>query len=189
MTTRFYDIEVSAQDAAGNLGMKTCSVIVIPTGHYDIDIDVNGIGGKKGKAELKGSSNTEGKSGKKGGKKGMIGGNNNLHQRNDLREEYRLSTQRYLLSEDNHVWDPAFNTFLVIPSPLIPLPPLSDIFEVMPSHSTGKKVDQSKSGKAEKGGKKGSTSSTMLLCDQPFVCPKNSNMISGKKSGKKSGAL
>lgn len=190
ITTRFYDIEVYAQDAAGNSGMKKCSVIVIPTGHYDLDTEVSTVG-KKGKAEQKGSFNSRksgGKKGKKGGKKGLIDGTQKAHKRNDLRNEYRLSTQRYLLSEENHVWDPALNNFLSIPSSLISLPPLSDLFDVTSSPEVGKKGDQSKSSYSGKGGKKGSISNKMLLCDQPFICQdKIPGMNLGKKLGKKSG--
>jgi hypothetical protein len=34
IATRFYDIEVTAQDAAGNTGVTTCTVNVVPPKHY-----------------------------------------------------------------------------------------------------------------------------------------------------------
>jgi hypothetical protein len=42
------------------------------------------------------------KEGKKGSKKGIIDDTQGLHDRNDFRKEYRLSTQRYLQLEENH---------------------------------------------------------------------------------------
>jgi hypothetical protein len=48
--TRFYDIEVTAQDAAGNLGMATCTVNVVPPHHYC---------GKGGKGRGKGRSSSK----------------------------------------------------------------------------------------------------------------------------------
>jgi hypothetical protein len=86
VSTRFYDIAISATDAAGNTGTKVCSVIVIPDDHYA----------------------TSGKSGKSSG----IGQHASP---DDLREEYRLSTKRYVISELSLQWDPNLDTTLVIP--------------------------------------------------------------------------
>ena len=89
VTTRFYDIAISATDDAGNTGTKICSVIVIPDDHYIVD----SIG--------------------KSGKSSRVG-----HNPDDLREEYKLSTKRYVISELSLDWDPNLDTTLAIP----PLP-------------------------------------------------------------------
>ncbi|KAG7365567.1 hypothetical protein IV203_038771 [Nitzschia inconspicua] len=46
VTTRFYDVVISASDAAGNVGTKTCSVIVIPANHYCGDAECGSKGSK-----------------------------------------------------------------------------------------------------------------------------------------------
>ena len=89
VTTRFYDIAISATDDAGNTGTKICSVIVVPDDHYSVD----SIG--------------------KSGKSSRV-----RHNPHDLREEYKLSTKRYVISELSLEWDPNLNTTLAIP----PLP-------------------------------------------------------------------
>ena len=89
VTTRFYDIAISATDDAGNTGTKICSVIVVPDNHYIVD----SIG--------------------KSGKSSRVG-----HNPDDLREEYKLSTKRYVISELSLDWDPNLDTTLAIP----PLP-------------------------------------------------------------------
>jgi hypothetical protein len=86
VSTRFYDIAISATDAAGNTGTKVCSVIVIPDDHY-------ASSGKSGKSSSIGQHNGP----------------------DDLREEYRLSTKRYVISELSLQWDPNLDTTLVIP--------------------------------------------------------------------------
>jgi hypothetical protein len=96
ITTRFYDVAISATDDGGNTGTKICSVIVIPDNHYDVDSI-----GKSGK-----SGSLFGKS----GKSGIVG-----HDPNDLREEYKLSTKRYVISELSLEWNPNLNTTLVPP--------------------------------------------------------------------------
>ncbi len=93
VTTRFYDISISATDDAVNTGTKICSVIVVPDDHYS----------KSGKSR---SVDGIGKSGK------------SSHNPDDLREEYKLSTKRYVISELSLEWNPNLNTTLVIP----PLP-------------------------------------------------------------------
>ena len=134
VTTRFYDIIISATDAAGNVGTKTCSVIVIPDGHY-------GIAGSK-KSSKKGG--TKGPKGMQNGgqiqrgvrhlesfgdlsgrnlqlpkkvKKGVNGLPNNEHDPDDLRKEYARSTQRYVISELSLEWDPKLD--LTLPNPEI----------------------------------------------------------------------
>ena len=89
VTTRFYDIAISATDDAGNTGTKICSVIVIPDDDYSVD----SIG--------------------KSGKSSRV-----RHNPDDLREEYKLSTKRYVISELSLEWDPNLDTTLAIP----PLP-------------------------------------------------------------------
>ncbi|KAL3781568.1 hypothetical protein ACHAW5_002577 [Stephanodiscus triporus] len=105
ITTRFYDVAISATDDAGNTGIKICSVVVIPDNHYGV-----GSIGKSGKS---GSVDSRSKSGK-----GSIVG----HDPNDLREEYKLSTKRFVISELSLEWNPNLDTTLVPP----PLPPLSE---------------------------------------------------------------
>ena len=97
MTTRFYDIAISATDAAGKIGTKTCSVIVIPDDHYT------------GRSAGNSKKSSVGKS----GKSSIVG-----HYPDDLRVEYKLSTERYVISELSLDWDPNLNTTIVIP----PLP-------------------------------------------------------------------
>jgi hypothetical protein len=97
VTTRFYDIAISATDAAGNIGTKTCSVIVIPDDHYNVRT--------VGKSE----KSSVGKSGKS---------SSFSHDPNDLRAEYKLSTERYVISELSLEWDPNLDTTLSTP----PLP-------------------------------------------------------------------
>jgi len=101
VTTRFYDIAISATDDAGNTGTKICSVIVVPDDHYIVDSI-----GKSGKIS---SVDSIGKS----GKSSRVG-----HNPDDLREEYKLSTKRYVISELSLDWDPNLDTTLAIP----PLP-------------------------------------------------------------------
>ena len=101
VTTRFYDIAISATDDAGNTGTKICSVIVVPDDHYIVDSI-----GKSGKSS---SVDSIGKS----GKSSRVG-----HNPDDFREEYKLSTKRYVISELSLDWDPNLDTTLAIP----PLP-------------------------------------------------------------------
>ena len=101
ITTRFYDVAISATDSGGNTGTKICSVVVIPGNLYGVDSI-----GKSGKS---GSVDSTGKS----GNSGIVG-----HDPNDLREEYKLSTKRYVISELSLEWNPNLNTTLVTP----PLP-------------------------------------------------------------------
>lgn len=136
VTTRFYDIAISVTDAAGNVGTRTCSVIVIPDDHYCGvgngskgkncgSKGAKGIipnGGQRGARHLASSDDLSGrnlqlpKKVKKGSK-----GLNNEHDPDDLRKEYALSTQCYVISELSLEWDPKLNTILAIP----PLPELN----------------------------------------------------------------
>jgi len=174
VTTRFYDIQITASDAAGNEGTKTCSAIVIPEDHYCND----------------GMSSTASKSSKRCGSKGSkstgsvldgVGARRALHQSeesfslyddsralqglvtksiksskginqeehnpDDLRMEFTRSTQRYVITELSLEWDPNLDTTLLIP----PLP------EVVPS-GLGSKGSKSTKGtgdgalKSTKGG-------------------------------------
>lgn len=141
MTTRFYDITISATDAAGNVGTKTCSVIVIPYDHYCAGGNCAKAGGKnKGAGNLpKGMQNGlqrglhhlesfDDFSGRnlqlpkrvkrvkkvKQGSKGLL---NNDHDPDDLRREFALSTQRYVISELSLEFDQNLDTVLTIPEP------------------------------------------------------------------------
>ena len=89
MTTQFYDIAISATDAAGNIGMKTCSVIVIPDDHYTGHSAGNNKKSSVGKRR----------------KSSIVG-----HYLDDLHVEYKLSTERYVISELSLDWDPNLNT-------------------------------------------------------------------------------
>jgi len=109
VTTRFYDIAISATDDAGNTGTKICSVIVIPDDDYSVDSI-----GKSGKSSRVRHNPDDcvdsiGKSGKSSRVR---------HNLDDLREEYKLSTKRYVISELSLEWDPNLDTTLAIP----PLP-------------------------------------------------------------------
>jgi hypothetical protein len=108
VSTRFYDIEIAATDAAGNVGRKTCSVIVVPSGHYGGEESSKSSKGKKAGSsrKLKG-----GKS--KGSKKSRV--EEVPHDPDDLRMEYPLSTQRYVVSSLSLLWDATLNTVLVVP--------------------------------------------------------------------------
>jgi hypothetical protein len=141
VTTRFYDIIISATDAAGNVGTKTCSVIVIPDDHYCAGGNCAKAGGKnKGVGNLpKGMQNGlqrglhhlesfDDFSGRnlqrpkrvkkvkqvKQGSKGLL---NNDHDPDDLRREFALSTQRYVISELSLEFDQNLDTVLTIPEP------------------------------------------------------------------------
>ena len=100
MTTRFYDIAISAADAAGNIGTKTCSVIVIPDDHYSGGSFPSKGGGKGGKGEFDTVD----------------------HDSDDLRMEYEVSTKRYVISELTLDWDPNLDTTLEIPPLPVPEP-------------------------------------------------------------------
>jgi len=87
ITTRFYDIEISTKDAAGNEATKTCSVIVVPPNHYDGES----------------SSSSKSKSSKGSGRTG-------LHNANDLRREYDRSNLRDVVAELELEYDPELDT-------------------------------------------------------------------------------
>ena len=99
ISTRFYDIEITATDLAGNVSNETCSVAVIPRGHY---------GRKSSKSKGSRALNERSKSSKGGS-----------HDADDLRKEFQKSTQRYCIADLSLVWDPELNTKLIEP----PLPP------------------------------------------------------------------
>jgi hypothetical protein len=101
VTTRFYDIAISATDAAGNIGTKTCSVIVIPDDHYS------------------GEGSLPSKGGGKGGKDRFDIVD---HDPDDLRREFKVSTKRYVISELSLEWDPNLDTTLEIPPLPVPEP-------------------------------------------------------------------
>jgi len=91
ITTRFYDIEVSATDAAGNVGTKTCSVIVVPPDHY--------------KCNSNGSSSSSSSS----------DDGDCAHDENDLRRQYESSIKRRVISELEVKWDPELDTSILFP--------------------------------------------------------------------------
>lgn len=122
ITTRFYDIEVSATDPTGNVGQKTCSVAVIPDKHFR-----SKGGGSRSNNYNKSSSHAAGHSSSYPfstspsdgtSSKGKGKGKGAPHSRNDLRAEYSRSRQRFEIETFEHEWDPRKNTTLVVP----PLP-------------------------------------------------------------------
>lgn len=138
VTTRVYDIEIVATDAAGNVGKKICSAIVVPWDHYDDEEIGNSKGSKKSKSKSKS---------KQRNRQPLIG-----HDANDLRREYRFSVQRYELATMFLTWDNSLDTTLDVP----PLP-LLDI---------GSSSSKSKS-KGKSGGSKGSSSQQRRGFDCP----------------------
>jgi hypothetical protein len=126
VTTRFYDIEIVATDSAGNVGVETCSVIVVPDDHYEDTIELTSSSKKSGKASSKASTrklkgilskssktSKSKKSSKQNGK--MV---EEPHNPDDLRLEYPLSIQRYELASFSLLWDNSRDTTLKVP----PLP-------------------------------------------------------------------
>ena len=112
-------------DAAGNISNKTCSVIVIPEGHYDGTAS-KGSKGSKSVLPVGGAPDSTAKS-TKGPKssKQMQGSCPFDHDFNDLRREYALSTERYVITSLNITWDPSRNTTLVPPPNPPPTPSVS----------------------------------------------------------------
>ena len=92
ITTRFYDIEIFATDAEGNIGRGTCSVIVVPPGHPTYK-------------SLKSARATKGKG-------------SPPHTPTDLFDEFKSSVQRVKVGSYQHVWNPTLDTNLEVP----PLP-------------------------------------------------------------------
>jgi hypothetical protein len=136
-TTHFYDNTISATDPARNVGTKTCIVIVIPEDHYCADGNGSKVGGQNPSKKC-GSKGTKGiqNGGQRGvrhlasfddlssrnlqlpkkttkASKGLL---NDEHNPDDLRMEYALSTQRYVISELSLEWDPKLNTNLAVPA-------------------------------------------------------------------------
>jgi hypothetical protein len=168
ITTRFYDIEISATDAAGNLGAVTCSVIVVPD--MDNEDEIRGKKSKKGVRKLAESSpralksaskNSKSKKSKRG--KGTSEVEEEPRDPNALRLEYAMSTQRFVLSEASLLWDAEKNTALVVP----PLPALE--LEMISQGGKGK----------GKGGD--NAANKMTLCNKPVICP--AEIVSGKGKG------
>jgi hypothetical protein len=157
VTTRFYDIAVSAKDAAGNVGTKTCSVIVVPE-------SLSTPGSSKSKpSRLADASSlrTAGKgSASKKSKKGVAVVE---EPPLDLRVQYSLSSRKRLLTELSLLWDPEKDTTLTVP----PLPELEII-----DNSNGK----GKSG--VKGGSK-----VVRLCNRSVTCPSETTSVKSKKKG------
>lgn len=160
VTTRFYDIAVSAKDAAGNVGTKTCSVIVVPE-------SLSTPGTSKSKpsrladATSTSSLRTAGKgSASKKSKKGVAVVE---EPPLDLRVQYSLSSRKRLLTELSLLWDPEKDTTLTVP----PLPELEII-----DNSNGK----------GKGGVKGG-SKVVRLCNRSVTCPSETTSVKSKKKG------
>ncbi|KAG7365568.1 hypothetical protein IV203_038772 [Nitzschia inconspicua] len=158
VTTRFYDVVISASDAAGNVGTKTCSVIVIPANHYCGDAECGSKGSKSTKNVQNDVNGRNLQVSKKKSK--ALNGRRNDHNPDDLRLEYLSSTQRYVLSELSLEWDQKLNTGLVVPE-------LSPVL-------TGKKANAAKKGQG-KGSKTGQQS-----C--PIICEETPGGDGGKKA-------
>lgn len=128
ITTRFYDIRVMATDPAGNVSEQTCSVAVIPKGHYnkrkkDSKSDSNskssrgdsrllemleGTAGDKPSHQMPKKTDSKKMHGKGKGK----GDIEYHHDPDDLRREFMKSTQRYVIASTTLVWDSELNTDL-----------------------------------------------------------------------------
>jgi len=129
--TRVYDIEVSATDQIGNVGSATCSVVVIPK-HHPSTTNICGSS-KSAKATHRTLLKGETKSGKaKGESKSMKGEESSWssskssksikcldHDNNDLRREYDLSKQRFVVSSLELYWDTSLD--ITIDKPLEPI--------------------------------------------------------------------
>jgi hypothetical protein len=149
ITTRFYDINITATDATGNIGVATCTVIVIPMAHYDLEsggMTPKGTLPKGGTAKFPKGSKSKSKSGQA------------VHNWQDLRLEYALSSQRYVITELSLLFDPKLDTTLVVP----PLPEVNPTVTKGPkSKGVSKVVSKKGMGPKKKGPKK--------IC--PRFCP------------------
>jgi hypothetical protein len=196
VTTRFYDIEISAIDAAGNVGTATCSVIVDPDNHYMFEVTSMSKGSKKSSKSRKGndrkladSSSSRRALGGKGSKRGKGSSKSKIseviverkpHDVDDLRAEYALSTQRYVVKEASLLWDAEKNTELAVPN--------------LPKLKFDRTSQDGKGGSKGKGKGKGSSSSSdeeiqLMLCKRPVTCPEEnvSNRRTESQSQRKKG--
>mmetsp|Transcript_19527 Transcript_19527/g.24605 ORF Transcript_19527/g.24605 Transcript_19527/m.24605 type:complete len:784 (-) Transcript_19527:259-2610(-) len=105
ITTRFYDIIITATDKKGNAGETSCTVIVVPDNeeHYP--------GPGKG-----GTNKSKCLNGK--GKGGCV-----LPDPNNLVDEYNISQKRFKIGTFSHVWDLSLNADTTRPP--LPTPPPS----------------------------------------------------------------
>lgn len=123
--TRVYDIEVSATDEIGNVGSATCSVVVIPK-HHPSTTSICGSS-KSAKATHRTLLKGETKSGKanhlKEDSKSVKGEVSSWssskssksakcldHDNDDLRREYELSKQRFVVSILDLHWNTSLDT-------------------------------------------------------------------------------
>jgi hypothetical protein len=193
VTTRFYDIEISAIDAAGNVGTATCSVIVDPDNHYMFEVTSMSKGSKKSSKSRKGndrkladSSSSRRALGGKGSKRGKGSSKSKIseviverkpHDVDDLRAEYALSTQRYVVQEASLLWDAEKNTELAVPN--------------LPKLKFDRTSQDSKGGSKGKGKGKGSSSSDeeiqLMLCKRPVTCPEENDRNRRTQSQRKKG--
>lgn len=147
--TRVYDIEVSATDEIGNVGSVTCSVVVIPKHHPS----TTSICGSSKSAKATHRTLLKGKT--KSGKANHLKGESNSmkgevsswssskssksikcldHDENDLRREYDLSTQRFVVSSLNLHWDTSLET--TMDKPVEPISGKSGKSSSKGTHST-----------------------------------------------------
>jgi hypothetical protein len=105
ITTRFYDIAVSAKDAAGNVGIKKCSVIVIPQQKI-------AKGSKGSRGGDVGIANQPGVVRRLASKGGLP---SNELDPDVFRLQLALSTQRYVISQRSLEWDPSLDITLTVP--------------------------------------------------------------------------
>jgi len=137
ISTRIYDIEISTVDAAGNKSSQTCSVVIIPPGHYassksskatpkstkafqkrklkkSMDGTINKVPAAPEDVPAEEDDRPKSSKGSKACNGSRVG-----HDPNDLRDEYNLSTKRTVLAKAFLIWDPMMNSTLNVP----PLPP------------------------------------------------------------------
>ena len=128
ITTRFYDIEITGTDRAGNVGTTTCSIIVVP--HMPATVTGKGKGNNNQQRKLKGvlKMNPKKNKSKSGGKSGGIIKEPQPHDPNALRQQFKLSTQRFEISTVSFVWDSELNTTLADP----PLPTVERVHGSFP---------------------------------------------------------
>ena len=154
--TRVYDIEVSATDEIGNVGSTTCSVVVIPK-HHPSTTSICGSS-KSAKATHRTLLKGETKSGKaKGDSTKSVKGKESSwssskssksikcldHDNNDLRREYDLSTQRFIVSDLDLHWDTSLDT--TMDKPLQPISGKSGKSSSKATHSSTKGKGQTSS--------------------------------------------
>ena len=194
VTTRIYDIVLSAVDEAGNKSSKTCSVIVVPCGHYCSSSGsgkgkgnggegvVGGNGGRKLNRNRRRTSrglddvdrSSDGGKGKgRMANDNCVGLHNSTDDFNDLRMEYNISTMRYVIDSIVVEWDPELDT-TPIPEPDLPEFDLCLCNEDNDGKGKGSSYLSSREGSGRRnlmsGNGKGKSSSCNDDEDRPDIC-------------------